>query len=160
MGIPIEVMLTMDPNDQIYTTQSRETGEIKVVWVSEIRRSFERLPEERRATFLRTIPLDPDHVSYIEGHHGIEPEHVDRKIKDGDLDRPGLVLILTDDGEKLGVDLVDGNHTMVARHKAGLKDMTFIFVPPVVWKACVIDDIPEEAKLELMKGATRGVRVM
>jgi hypothetical protein len=79
-------------------------------------------------------------VNYIESNHGVEQHHMEYAATR--LEVPIMVIEFTD-GKVL---VVDGNHRLVARWRAGLRTVHGLIFKPDQWALCTVQDlhIPRE----------------
>jgi hypothetical protein len=78
------------------------------------------------------------HVDFVMANRGVDEYHVNERLKDADLEQPGLMCNWSD-GSKL---VVDGNHRYVARFRRGKPFMSFFVFPEHVWRRALLRWMP------------------
>lgn len=87
------------------------------------------------APFTTVCELNADLISHIERNHGIEAHHL-QSIPNENLNTP-VLLVRFEDGTSL---LVDGNHRVVKRWRAGLTEVSAICFDPGQWEDFLVTD--------------------
>lgn len=124
-----------DPTNQVFSHIDDEDGTERHFHIPKLQQlADQRLPGVELVEFEIIEP----HVQFIITNRGIDEYHVNERLKNADLDQPGLMCSWPD-GSQL---VVDGNHRYVARFRRGKPFMAFWVFPERVWRRALLRWVP------------------
>jgi len=135
----------IDPFDQVFTYNRTDTGEQLNFNVS----LMDRLRKEHPNWFWKQeLPLDDTIYDLVMRGRGVEEYKVERLTPE-QVDEPGIGVLLNDDVDEVAPNqfvLVDGNHRLVKRFRAGLRGMDVWITLKPVWEVCLMHPADTEAE--------------
>lgn len=124
--------LNLEGRQELFTHINHETGETRVFAVT----SMQKFAETHRCLEVKRInvKIDQAHIDVIIARRGIETPRLNR-LKDEWRDKP-ILAALMHDGTFL---VIDGNHRILKRWQAGIKNVNaYVFTCPF-WESFIID---------------------
>lgn len=98
---------------------------------------------------LNDVQITEDLVKFIESNHGIEREHIEKRLTAKDVDDIGVLLACFPDDTQC---MIDGNHRFVKAHRLGRTTIKAMWIDPEGWEPYLVTDMPDElADLDSIK---------
>jgi hypothetical protein len=90
---------------------------------------------------VQDVQVTEDLVKFIESNHGIEREHIEKRLTAKDVEDIGVLLACFPDGTQC---MIDGNHRFVKAHGLGHSTMRAVWIDPEGWEPYLVTDMPDE----------------